>query len=476
MLRIPAAGPGGLAACVLATGCVTPLSDLEMEVERERAAVTAPVARPDGAEDAPADAADAVPAPDDITDASTLADCTAYALRHSPELEAAFFAWRAALERRPQETALPDPRLSFGVFLEEVETRTGPQEARVGASQSIPWFGKLRLRGEMADEAAAVELARLEAVTLELVRRVRRAYYELYYLRGAVEITRENVALLEQFEEIALARIRVAAGSYADVVRLQVELGTLRDRLRELEDRRRPLAGRLNAALARPADAPAPWPATIPDVGVEPDRAALESALRAHNPRLLALDRETARQRRASELAHLAAWPDLTFAVDYIATGSAGTPVSGSGDDPVVAGVSFNVPIWREKYEAGVREALRHRLATAGRRADLANRLTADLEQALFDLRDAQRKVVLYRDELLPKARESLEASRRGYENASVVFTDLLDTERVLLELQLAGRRARADAAAALAEIDALTAGATTMTSAAPPPGEETLP
>ena len=66
-----------------------------------------------------------------------------YALYHSPAVEAAYQRWAAVSERLPQVRALPDPRLNFGFFLDEVETRTGPQQARFGVSQSFPWPGLL---------------------------------------------------------------------------------------------------------------------------------------------------------------------------------------------------------------------------------------------------------------------------------------------------------------------------------------------
>ena len=80
---------------------------------------------------------------------------------------------------------------------------------------------------------------------------MKEAYLELHYLRGAVEITRDTVRLLEQLEEIARTRYAVAAASYLDVIRIQIELEKVSDRLRELEDLRRPAAARLNAALDR---------------------------------------------------------------------------------------------------------------------------------------------------------------------------------------------------------------------------------
>jgi len=108
----------------------------------------------------------------------------------------------------------------------------------------------------------------------------------------------------------------------------------------------------------------------------------------------------------------------------------------------VIGRVSFNLPLWYEKYSAAEREATKRRTATIRRRADEANVLAAQIQQVLYEVRDADRKVELFRGSLIPKAEESLRASLRGFEGGKVSLLDLLDAERVLLEFQLLERRA----------------------------------
>ena len=57
----------------------------------------------------------------------------------------------AAAQRAPQVAALPDPTASLTWFLMSPQTRVGPLEATVNISQSLPWFGTLKL-----DEQAAM--------------------------------------------------------------------------------------------------------------------------------------------------------------------------------------------------------------------------------------------------------------------------------------------------------------------------------
>ena len=450
----------GLVGAGLLQGCISPLDQLESDVQVERS-IRAQWRVPDRPpQNASALTPDMATAALNLEPDSPLSDYLRYAFEHSPDLDAAFFRWRAALERVPQVKSLPDPRLAYGFFATEVQTRVGPQQHRVSLAQTFPWFGKLDLKGDVAAEAANVEFQRFQGAILQLAWRVKQAYYELYYLRGAVDLTRENVQLLAQFEQIARAKYRVAAASHPDVIRVQVELGKLEDRLRQLEDLRRPLSAQLNAALNRPSDAPVPWPDSINTPRAALDDDALRSSLRTHNPQLEALLHEIEQHRRASALAHKAGLPDITLSIDYLVTGEAINPsIAGSGDDPVIAGVSLNLPVWADKYEAGVREAIKRRLAAASQRSEQENRLLAELELAMYDYRDSQRKIALYRDTLIPRQTEALTTAIRSYETASMSFLDLLDLERVLLELQLSQRRADANAAIALAKIEMFVGG-----------------
>ncbi|MFT5200482.1 MAG: outer membrane protein TolC, partial [Planctomycetota bacterium] len=55
-----------------------------------------------------------------------LPELLAYGRQHNPKLSVAFYRWQAAVEQIPQASKLPEPRVMFATFLEEVETRTGP--------------------------------------------------------------------------------------------------------------------------------------------------------------------------------------------------------------------------------------------------------------------------------------------------------------------------------------------------------------
>ena len=393
----------------------------------------------------------------ELTDHSTLGDYLTYAALNNAELRSAFNRWKAELEKIEQAQTLPDPRFNYGYFIQSVETRVGPQKHQVGVSQMFPWFGKLRLRGKAAMEMADAAQQQYERTKLMLFYRVKEGWYEYYYLGRAIAVTTDNRDLVAQFEQIAKAKYEADTAMYSDVIKAQTELDKLNDRLRSLQDLQGPVVAQLNAALNRPFDAALPWPKAAPEEHLSLDDKALIAEMRKGNPELKSLDFLAAKEKTGIALAKKDFFPDLTVGLNYSVTGEALNPdTPDSGKDPVMLGVSINMPLWQGKYRAEVREARKRYRAALEHRTDRANTLSADLKLALFKYHDASRKIALYRDALIPKADQTIKVTQRAFEAGKADFLSLVDAERVLLEFQLTYERALADHAERLAELEML--------------------
>ena len=399
--------------------------------------------------------------------APALADYLGYALAHSPAVAAALANWQADGEVGTQASALPDPRFSWGEMLVPVQTRTGPQQRIFSLSQTLPWFGKQSLRGKIADEQAAAAEARLVGVVLDVLFRVRRAYYDLAYLGEAVRITDRHLALVGQWEVVARARYAAGAGRFADMLKAQVEYSQLTDRLAELTDARRPAAAELNAALGQPATAPITWPATLPATAHAVAEDSLVAALLQRQPQLVALTHEEQSTVYAASLAGRQKYPDVTLGIDYIMTGESAIPATpDSGKDPVIARLAINVPLWWGKYAAAEREAAGRQRALEAARRDVTVGLQARLERVRFEHREAVRTVDLYGGSLLLKGRQALDAVTAAYETGEADFLDIVEAQQTLLAFELTEARARADRLISLARIEQLIAGPAPMLAA----------
>lgn len=428
------------------SGCASPPA-------ADNSANAAPPAA-DSAQPFTSTAASDEPAP---LDAGTgLPEHLAYAALNNAGLKAAYHRWQAAMDKIPQARALPDPRLTYGYFIRSVETRVGPQQHRIGASQSFPWIGKRGLRGDVATQEAHALYQEFEAAKLKLFYGVKNAWFELAYLHRAIEITENNLNLLKDLERVAQTKVQGGAG-LAGAAKAQVELGKLEDQKRSLLDLRQPIAAKLNAALNRPVDSPVPWPTKIDVSPRQIDETLLFEWLAESNPELRELEIQIAREQKSVDLARREYFPDVTVGVDYTQTDGAIVPgVRDDGKDPVMATISVNIPLWRKKYDAALRSAESRRAASEEMLRNRANLLRADLKMAIYQFQDAGRKIDLYRDTLTPLAEQSLEIAQQSWESGKADFLNLIDAERLQLEFQLQIERARANREQRLAEIEML--------------------
>ena len=385
------------------------------------------------------------------------------ALENNAELRGSFAAYQAALKKRPYVTALADPRLTYGYFLRSVETRTGAQQHRLGISQAFPWFGTLTLRGDEADFEARAAFSRFLSLKNKLVFDVARTYAELAYLQAAVRIAEETLQLVQSWEKVLQVRFRSGIGTHSDLVRVQTELGQLEDHLAEFREVRQPTQAAFNALLNRPTTTPVHLPPRLlldPALDAEASaaRQLTEETVLTGNPELARFDALIQARRVGVELAGKTAYPDFTLGLDYIATDKRPGPTD-SGKDALLPTLSMTLPIYWQKNQARVEEAVLRQYSIEEQRRNSAAVLASDFARARFALRDAERKTALFTHTLLPKAEESIEASFTAYESGAAGFLDVLDSGRRLLDFELSLSRARTDRAIAIAKLFMLRGG-----------------
>jgi outer membrane protein TolC len=369
------------------------------------------------------------------------------ALANNPQLKAFEQRYEAAMQRIPQAAALPDPMLQVTSFVESVQTRTGPQENVLMLSQKIPWFGKLSSREDVASAEAEALWFAYQNQQLMLARRVSLAFYEYAYIKDAIRLTRENLKLLQGLEPIVEEKVRTGA-DLNSLLRLKVEIGRVDDKAQTLEQKRVAQSARLAELLALPPDTILPFPAWAEPEIVTPDGPSTARAIEANHPELKMLERKIQSAAARREIARLESYPDVTLGINYIQVGEpeVNPMTPDAGRDAWGVTVAVNLPIWFGKYNAARAEALAAQRANENERSNRFNQLRAELSASFALLKDANRQLTLYGDELLGLAEQAVENSRSAYESGRTGILEVIDSERSLLELQLLYRRAAADA------------------------------
>lgn len=382
-----------------------------------------------------------------------LRDYIAIATRNNSQLKAAYETWQSSLAAIESSDTLPDPKLSYGVFINEVETRVGPQKQRVGLSQMIPWFGKLRLRKGVAVQSAVVAKEQFCLEYVSVVKRLRKAFYEYYYLDKMLQITKSNIQLLELVERVAQSQVRVG-GSIADVLQAQMEISKLKDLLETTRERLIIIKSKINSILNRDIHSIVTIPEDLFSLNVPEGVSKLD--LEHSNPTLRILCAQVHKYEQTRKLTYQNKYPDVTLGVDWIQTDPALTTTPDNGKDPIIAKFSVNIPLWQSTYRSRERAATLQKRSSENQLVQQSFQVQSELEDVLLRYKEMDREISLYNDILIPQAKQTLSILQESYESGKSDFDRYLGAQRVMLDFELKLEKARSEKAAIVADYDFL--------------------
>jgi outer membrane protein TolC len=145
-----------------------------------------------------------------------------------------------------------------------------------------------------------------------------------------------------------------------------------------------------------------------------------------------------------------------------------------------MATVSFSLP-WlnKDKYDNDWRRDQQRKRASDFAAMDYALSVREELHHHVVDLDASRRRAVLYQDQLIPLAQQTLLSAQAAWAHNLGPFQDILDAHRMLLAEQLALARALTDQATMLADMSFLTGSrdvGTLLTFAGNPPPDHDDP
>jgi outer membrane protein TolC len=378
------------------------------------------------------------------------------AARNNPELKVTFNHYLASLEMAPQAGTLPDPQLAFGYFINPIETRVGPQEARFSVSQMFPWIGTLKARKQVKVKEAQAKHHIFQNKRNHLFYRVKSTWYDLYVLNEHLAIIDENIDILESLEALALQKYETAQSSQADVLQVQIELEDLRIRKQNLLDDRQVLHQQFSELLNRDT-LEVPPNIDVSSKQLPAPKEILRQQVLQNNPMLNQLSFEQQAAKESIRAAKLDGLPKVGIGVDYIFTGERETILPGNGQDAFMARASIKLPLYRKKYNAQKRQAEIQHNAVKNQQATIQNKLITELEQELRTFKQSQRKIYRYKQKQISRTQQAINVLMEKYSSADTDFEEILRLQRRLLEYQQNRETAIGNQNKALAYIEYLT-------------------
>jgi len=373
---------------------------------------------------------------------------------NNPGLKAKFNEYMAALEVVPQVKALPDPQLAFGYFIKPVETRMGPQQFRVSASQMFPWFGTLKARENASVQTAKAKYELFEETRSKLFNNVKATYFNLYFNHKAIDITSENIEILNTFRNLAIIKFEAGLVSSVDELRVEIEIGELENQLALLKDNNQALRVMFNNLLNVDNNQTVITPELLWDRDFPlPKEVAMDSINRL-NHQLLSLEFQQESLRFRQEIATDMGKPSFIIGMDYTFIGKGDNNMAGT-DAFMFPNVGITVPLYRNKYKAMVQEVVYLATAKEEETTDKTNMLETLFENGWKEYQDAGRRMNLFITQL-DLAQKSVKLLETDYSSGNMNFEEVLRMERMVLKFNLELEKARADKQAAIAFINYL--------------------
>ncbi len=355
-------------------------------------------------------------------------------------------------DRAVADTQLPDPKVKLSATNFPVDTFRFGQEpmtqAQVSLQQAIPRGKTLHYRGERREAEAEAQRALQKLQETQIALDTKTTWLELYYWRGAQGKVSESRQAVHELSDIARSIFSTGRRSAQDVLRADLELTVLDDRLVEIE--RQIDINRANLArLVGPDASLRPLAKILPTHAKMLDRATLRDRL-VHHPSVDAIDSEIDARKSDIDIARQQYKPGFTFNGGYGIRG-------GSRPDFATVGVTFDVPIFTgKKQDRNVSAARRERSSVEMKRKARLLELDRQLAGAYADQARLEQRITLYEKSVLARANETTQATLTAYQNDLSDFAELVRARLAELDTELTLLRLRVNRAQIMARIDYL--------------------
>lgn len=379
------------------------------------------------------------------------------AMAHSPMIEAARRHWEAQTKAPIQAGTLPDPQITFQNFsVGDPGPGSGLGNSDFaylgfGASQDLPFPGKLGLQAAMAQKDAAYARQQYEAVRREVTEKVRELYFELSYHARTAALVHRIRGELERIAQIAETRYRVGEGLQQDVIKAQLQQTAMLKELAMHDQEADQVQARLKAVLGREARASDVEPGELAPSAIRPSADELRNMVEARSPEVEMQRAIEERDGKALALARKGYQPDFSVGYTFQHTGQ-------RFRDYYMLTIGARVPLyfWRKQTPAIEQAELELQAAHAQTSARALD-VSAGVDSELTALKTTERVLTIYREGLIPQAQNSLDAALAAYRVSKVDFQTLLSALIDLLNVNQEYYRQVADHEIALARIEQVT-------------------
>jgi outer membrane protein TolC len=386
-------------------------------------------------------------------ESATLSALVREALQKNPAVQSAYRQVLAMRRRVPQMKTLPDPTVGVGwagnIAPFSVQTGDPSSYRGITAMQMLPYPGKLALQGKIADREAEAAYWDYESVRRRVVSDLKTAYYDYAFYAKAIETTRRDKDLLDKLSKISEARYRVGKGVQQDVLKSQVEISMVEQRLTMLEQQAKTAQAKINTLLFRDPEAALAPPTTLEPVKLEYSLDQLYQMALGQDTGIQREQRMVERSQYAASLAKKSYYPDFT--VGYMFQQRPQLP------DMNGFTVTVNIPVfYKTKQREAVRESTEQLVSAEQSKNNRKTELFFAVKEQYLMAKSSERLFQLYSQGVVPQSSLALESSMSAYQVGNVDFLTVLSNFTTILDYEVNYYRELANYNMAVARLEPL--------------------
>lgn len=381
----------------------------------------------------------------------TLQQTLSYALSNNPGLAALQARYHAMEEISLQQAAIPEPRLSLNAVNLPIDSfaldKTPMTQIQIGISQNLPYPGKLALSQQSAQHEAQAVAANVNEARRQLTLSMTKLWWQLLYLEKALQSVKRNRELLNQFVEIAQTKYQIGQGQQQDVLLAQVEVSRLLDNESRLLSQRNMVQAQINSLAGRSKNQNITINFEVSEQLPEIDRSKFDLAIaEKQRPDFSQSRSQIAAARSRLDLAKKNYFPDFMLSAIY------GWRETETDFANIL--FSMNLPINTASRQDPLRDQRNQELLQQQfQLQDMRNRLAAEIDIAIFNYEQAKNQSELYKNNILPQSRQTVEAMLAGYQVNKVDFLNLIRSQVTLFNYETQYWQAFSAAKQAFAEL-----------------------
>lgn len=357
----------------------------------------------------------------------TLAEVEDKVLVADPGQQAMQAKAEALLERGIVASQLPDPTLRVALNNYPIQSgdfsTEGMTNAAIGLMQTFP-AGKSRAISERRYQWLASEMQEnAEARGRNVLAAARQAWLDLYYWEQAHALVSESRPFFDDLATVTRSLYAVGRKNQQDVLRAELELGRLDDRLVEIERQRSRARAMLGEWIG--PEASRPVAAKLPDWHQLPALESLQDALQEH-PMLRAAEAQIDAQSAAVDLANERSKPNWALDLGY-SYRDGYQPTGEPRSDFVSVGVTVGLPFFRKKsIDSNLSAALQDKSAAVATREQTLRGLGSQLTAEYARWNDLARRLSIYEARVLDLSSSNAEASLLAYQSDQSDFANVM--------------------------------------------------